>query len=80
MRGSVAPDNDTARDPQQDDNDISFMNALLPDAHRTLFLEAHHHVMVHQPLAPVAVLRTFLAGWSSVSAFGEKMPMNKGRM
>jgi pimeloyl-ACP methyl ester carboxylesterase len=69
-----------AKSSLMDDDDMAYLRAVLPAGSPVVEIpEAHHHVMVDQPLALVAALRALMAGWWTDAASGEKMPANRGR-
>jgi pimeloyl-ACP methyl ester carboxylesterase len=61
-------------------DDIARMRGLSPPGTPIVAIpEAYHHVLIDQPLALIAVLRTLLAGWrSSSEGSGVNTPMNRG--
>jgi pimeloyl-ACP methyl ester carboxylesterase len=67
-----------ARSTLMQARDIARMRQVLPPGTPVVEIpEAYHHVPIDQPLALVAVLRAWLAGWTSASA-GMNTPMNRG--
>jgi pimeloyl-ACP methyl ester carboxylesterase len=62
------------------EDDIARMRGLPPPGTPIIAIpEAYHHVLIDQPLALIAALRTLLAGWrSSSEESGVNTPMNRG--